>query len=452
MSRFIGRKLLSIIGFFLIACISVFYISSEILAQASTGYLHFPNKSIPGRNITTLQNQSPQSCAAACNANSSCKSFDMDKSGNCWLQDANRSDVSLSDSSTYNYYERPTGSGSGHANAQASSNSPENIGNCPTNATGYRGSGGSYTCSCSTAASGSGNVWGTYVYTDESAICRAAVQAGVISAGGGQVIFNILPGRSSYKGTGGGTHNGVSSSDYGSWQGSYKFAPWAPPVRSSSGGRASSGSPARQTASHFGACPANATDYRNSGKTITCACGSSETTSGSVWGNDTYTDDSKICRAAVHAGVIGSGGGQVTFIMIGGQSAYQSTSRNGVSSSSYGSWHGSYRFLRARTTTDTAQRTTTRTTPRTNSSAVTTNRGPDGFVCVLGTTLPGRNIATLQNQTARSCAIACGKRTGCKSFDMDRQGNCWLQDANRMSGKVVSSSTYDYCEPLNSSN
>ncbi|MEZ5727106.1 MAG: PAN domain-containing protein [Burkholderiaceae bacterium] len=82
------------------------YPSSDAIAQAPAGYLHFPGKTIPGRNIANLAHQTPQSCAKACSANARCKSFDMDKRGNCWLQDANRSDVKLSGSTTYDYYER----------------------------------------------------------------------------------------------------------------------------------------------------------------------------------------------------------------------------------------------------------------------------------------------------------------------------------------------------------
>jgi hypothetical protein len=66
-----------------------------------------------------------------------------------------------------------------------------------------------------------------------------------------------------------------------------------------------------------------------------------------VWGSDLYTDDSSICSAAVHSGLITlREGGPVTIRMISGQGAYASTSRNGVSTIGYGRWHGSYIFLR----------------------------------------------------------------------------------------------------------
>ena len=69
-------------------------------------------------------------------------------------------------------------------------------------------------------------------------------------------------------------------------------------------------------------------------------------TGGSVWGTDIYTDDSYIKMAAVHAGVIQNGQSKTVYIeMLPGQSSYQGTTRNGVSTHSYGPWGGSYKFV-----------------------------------------------------------------------------------------------------------
>ncbi|MDG2002500.1 MAG: LCCL domain-containing protein [Novosphingobium sp.] len=241
-------------------------------------------------------------------------------------------------------------SSSGSSGGQTASNANFN-GVCPSDMTAMRGQKSPFrgqkwaglTCSCSAAAAAEGgSVWGTDVYTDDSNICRAASHAGVIGPSGGGVPWGgyigvrVAPGQSSYTGT---TRNGITTSSYGSWHGSFRF-----PSQQGSNRSPARSSPPASTVSNVGSCPSSATGYRDTRKTITCACSSSETSSGSVWGTFTYTDDSKICRAAVHEGVIGSGGGQVTFMMIGGQSSYRSSSRFGVSSSSYGSWHGSYRF------------------------------------------------------------------------------------------------------------
>ena len=69
-------------------------------------------------------------------------------------------------------------------------------------------------------------------------------------------------------------------------------------------------------------------------------------TGGTVWGTDIYKDDSDIKRAAVHAGAIQNGQNNIVYIeMLPGQSSYQGTTRNGVTTSSYGIWSGSYKFV-----------------------------------------------------------------------------------------------------------
>jgi hypothetical protein len=63
----------------------------------------------------------------------------------------------------------------------------------------------------------------------------------------------------------------------------------------------------------------------------------------SIWGTDTYTDDSSICTAAVHAGLITlAAGGTVTIEIRPGQDSYTGSDRNGVTSNDYGTWGGSY--------------------------------------------------------------------------------------------------------------
>jgi hypothetical protein len=94
------------------------------------------------------------------------------------------------------------------------------VAECPGNAAGLRGTGNVLTCWCTPAATQGGSVWGSKVYTDDSAICRAALHAGVISGAGGTVTIRSLAGMSSYAPS---TSNGVTSSDYGVWPGSYRF-------------------------------------------------------------------------------------------------------------------------------------------------------------------------------------------------------------------------------------
>jgi hypothetical protein len=68
-----------------------------------------------------------------------------------------------------------------------------------------------------------GTVWGTDIYTDDSPIAMAAVHAGVLKVGEKAVVkVTILPGQASYSGS---MRNGISTSDYGPWSGSFKVEP-----------------------------------------------------------------------------------------------------------------------------------------------------------------------------------------------------------------------------------
>lgn len=88
----------------------------------------------------------------------------------------------------------------------------------------------------------------------------------------------------------------------------------------------------------------NFRSYRDQvGQQISCHCAA--TSSGTIWGTDIYTDDSSVCGAAIHAGVISSSGGRVTVLIQPGQSSYTGSIRNGISTNSYGTWLGSFSFI-----------------------------------------------------------------------------------------------------------
>jgi len=84
------------------------------------------------------------------------------------------------------------------------------------------------------------------------------------------------------------------------------------------------------------------------GKQYTITFPPGGTLSSRLWGTDLYTDDSSIGTAAVHAGLITpQNGGTVTIEIRAGASSYQGSTRNGVKSNSYGSWSGSFVFVRS---------------------------------------------------------------------------------------------------------
>lgn len=70
---------------------------------------------------------------------------------------------------------------------------------------------------------------------------------------------------------------------------------------------------------------------------------------GFVWGTDTYTLDSTLALASVHAGVLKTGQTGVVRVKIQGpQAAFPGSTRNGVTSMGYGPYTGSFQFVRGR--------------------------------------------------------------------------------------------------------
>ncbi len=85
------------------------------------------------------------------------------------------------------------------------------------------------------------------------------------------------------------------------------------------------------------ACPERLGDLTS----VVCSCTAEAAADGPVWGSDTYTDDSRVCRAARHAGVIGESGGAIWVFERAGQASYPALTRNGVASNSWPGWRRS---------------------------------------------------------------------------------------------------------------
>jgi hypothetical protein len=75
--------------------------------------------------------------------------------------------------------------------------------------------------------------------------------------------------------------------------------------------------------------------------TFRCPAGGSVS---SVYGTDVYTDDSSVCTAAVHEGVISiAAGGVVTIRIQPGQDAFVGSERNGIKTSDFNNrWNGAF--------------------------------------------------------------------------------------------------------------
>jgi TIR domain/LCCL domain len=171
-----------------------------------------------------------------------------------------------------------------------------------------------FSCTCSAQATTESGVWGTDVYTDDSGLCRSALHAGVISSRGGPITVTRSVGRPLYIGT---ERNGVTSLDYPATPYSMVFKGTAPPPPGP------------------GLCPAIFAVSRELPSPFTCRCSASATHAGAVWGTDIYTDDSSLCRAALHAGSLTSEGGTITVTRAEGRQLYIGTTRNGVTSNDY---------------------------------------------------------------------------------------------------------------------
>jgi len=189
------------------------------------------------------------------------------------------------------------------------------------------GEGTTHTVVCPAGCT-TGSVWGTGVYSDDSHVCVAAVHAGAISAGaGGTITVTIAAGQSSYEPS---TANGVTTSSWGQWGRSFTVAGAGAPaaVRTVS----PSCNDSAQTAHFSGAV----------GTEVIAECPAGCTT-GSVWGTGTYSDDSHVCVAAVHAGAIqADSGGHVRVAIAAGLSSYEPSTANGVTTSSWGQWGRSF--------------------------------------------------------------------------------------------------------------
>jgi RNA polymerase sigma factor (sigma-70 family) len=233
-------------------------------------------------------------------------------------------------------------------------------------------------------------IWGTDIYTDDSPLAAVAVHSGLLREGEKGVLkVTIFAGRDDYEGS---TRNGVASSAYGSWDGSYMVerAPGfdgAKPAKLPAEARTlitALGSPASAGEEEFSLTleslrklktsaeqaakldealvlrdavatiiagrvgakpdPGSLTEYRGqNGRQISFQV--TGRTGGSIWGSDTYTDDSDIGTAAVHAGLLKPGQtGIVQVTILPGLASYTGTRRNGVTTSAYAEWTGSYRM------------------------------------------------------------------------------------------------------------
>lgn len=228
-----------------------------------------------------------------------------------------------------------TSAGNSNAGPSAPAVLPSSAGNAtPTTweatATTLKGEDGqTLTLACSPGGTAH-SVWGSDIYTADSSICTSGVHSGLITfQQGGTVTIEVRPGRTIY---GCSERNGVTTSPFGSYQHSFVFKT---PNTDAVVRAAEDQTPVLWNT------PASMISFEN-GKTFKFKCPSDGKES-AVWGSDTYTLDSSICTAAVHAGKLASeSGGSVTIELRPGESTYKGSTRNGIKTNDYGEYGQSF--------------------------------------------------------------------------------------------------------------
>ena len=259
----------------------------------------------------------------------------------------------------------------------------------PGNMTGYRGRDGESFQFMVTGRT-TGSVWGTSIYTDDSDLGAVAVHYGLLREGQkGAIKVTMLPGQESYEGS---PRNGVASQEYAVWGGSYFIEPGTqlpaapakglpetaqrllidlkkqniegdrtPLVRKAienlqkeqdAATRAGQLDEALAIREQVWKLVGSLVEAQPDPGTLTTFRGQNgqsycfEVTgrhSGTIWGSGLYTDDSDLGTVAVHAGLLHEGQrGIVRVTLLPGNARYQGSSRNGITSSPYANWEGSY--------------------------------------------------------------------------------------------------------------
>ena len=197
---------------------------------------------------------------------------------------------------------------------------------CPNSFINFPTDGPALTCGCSSEqAKADATIWGANPYEAGSDICRAAVHAGAITTGGGEVKVSSATNVPVFPSV---TRNGVQSASSASGDG-YTVA--------AASGAAVAVAPIQSTEAGIvlDICPNSYINFPMDSPPLTCACSSEQAKAdATIWGANPYEAGSDVCRAAVHAGAITTAGGQVRISPAIGVKVFPSVTRNGVRSAS----------------------------------------------------------------------------------------------------------------------
>lgn len=169
-----------------------------------------------------------------------------------------------------------------------------------------------------------GSIWGTDVYTDDSDIATAAVHAGLVKPEERAIVtVTIVESPDENIAS---EQNGVKSSSWSGHPSCYIL------TKKSTSAMTAPRKLSPETAVGFTGKLGRRFDIEVVGRI-----------DGSVWGTDVYTDDSNIATAAVHAGLVKPDErALLTLTIVESPDRHEGSTRNGVTSRSYGSFSSSF--------------------------------------------------------------------------------------------------------------
>jgi len=182
---------------------------------------------------------------------------------------------------------------------------------------------------CPTCMAERALVFGTDIYHPLSSICKAASHAGVIKPERrGSLVLEIVRGAVAYNGSPG--IDGTNSANFGGSDRSFRIARAPKLMKIDCRTRANE----------------NKIGYAILGSKFVVSCPKNcSRTSTQIFGNIVYSDDSSICVAAIHYGMISDLGGEVSFVIESGRTNYPRTKGFGILSLEKGSHVRSFRFI-----------------------------------------------------------------------------------------------------------
>jgi hypothetical protein len=204
---------------------------------------------------------------------------------------------------------------------------------CSTNLTDKRFDGSSgkfFRVHCPVCTTENANVYGTGVYHPRSSICKASMHIGLIKPGQqSDLLVEITGPKNFFLGS-----QGIDKSS------------------STSIGKSEKSFVVKQAQAHKKiSCETTAAqDVFQAGNTgkkfvVDCPKDCSKSKNSLIFGSEIYSDNSSICLAAIHYGILTDKGGEIEFMIEGEQSSFKSTKGFGITSKSKDSYIRSFRFF-----------------------------------------------------------------------------------------------------------